>query len=123
MFSFLMIKCSNEKMNTLKKNMILNEWDGRLTRELQFAKHLKERFPQVEVKDCSKKIWELRMIKSPAEIELIRKAGRIGVKALIEMMKATQPGVYEYESLYFSLISKPAPNDNPAQLSSESIAL
>ena len=93
----LMRECSNEKMNTLKKNMILNEWDGRLTRELQFAKHLKERFPQVEVKDCSKKIWELRMIKSPAEIELTRKAGRIGVKALIEMMKATQPGMYEYE--------------------------
>ncbi len=93
----LIRECSNEKMKTLKENMILNEWDGRLTRELQFVKHLKERFPQVEVKDCSKNIWELRRIKSPAEIELMRKAGRIGVKALIEMMKATQPGMYEYE--------------------------
>ena len=109
----LMRECSNEKMNTLKKNMILNEWDGRLTRELQFAKHLKERFPQVEVKDCSKKIWELRMIKSQAEIELMRKAGRIGVKALIEMMKATQPGMYEYEvaALYEYMCKKEDSND------------
>jgi Xaa-Pro aminopeptidase len=93
----LMRECSNEKFNTLKANMIFNDWDGRLTRELQFVQHLKRRFPQVEIKDCSPMIWNLRKIKSPAEIEVIRKAGRIGVKALIEMMKATRPGVYEYE--------------------------
>ncbi len=29
--------------------------------------------------------------------ELMREAGRIGVKALTEMMKSTQPGMYEYE--------------------------
>ncbi len=92
-----MRECSNEKFNTLKANMIFNDWDGRLTRELQFVQHLKRRFPQVEIKDCSPMIWNLRKIKSPAEIEVIRKAGRIGVKALIEMMKATQPGLYEYE--------------------------
>jgi len=42
-------------------------------------------------------IWELRTIKSPAEIEVLRKAARIGVKASNAMMRATRPGMYEYE--------------------------
>ena len=93
----LMREVSTEKLRTLRSNMIFNEWDGRLTRELQFVEHLKSRFPEVEIKDCSSSIWELRMIKSPAEIALMREAGRIGVQALAEMMKSTRPGMYEYE--------------------------
>ena len=75
----------------------LHEWDGRLTRELQFVKLLGERFPQIEVRDCSEIIWELRRIKSPAEIEILRKVGRIGAQAMIEVIKAGRPGQYEYE--------------------------
>jgi Xaa-Pro aminopeptidase len=73
------------------------EWDGRLTRELQFVKLLKEYFPQVEVRDCAEMLWEIRRIKTPAEIEVLRKAGRIGVQAIIEVMKAGRPGQNEYE--------------------------
>lgn len=93
----LMREVSTEKLRTLRSNLVFNEWDGRLTRELQFVQHLEKRFPEVEIKDCSGMIWELRMIKSPAEIELMREAGRIGVQALTEMMKSTRPGMYEYE--------------------------
>jgi len=74
-----------------------NEWDGRLTREQQFVKLLKERFPLAEVRDGVEKIWDLRRLKTPAEIELMRKAGRIGVQAMVEVMKAARPGQYEYE--------------------------
>jgi Xaa-Pro aminopeptidase len=109
----LMRECSNEKLRILQRNMIFNEWDGRLTRELRFIELLKERFPQVEVKDCSRMIWDLRVIKSPAEIALMRKAGRIGVKAHIELMKATQPGMYEYElaALYKYVCKKEGAQD------------
>ena len=109
----LMRECSNEKLRILQRNMIFNEWDGRLTRELRFVELLKERFPQVEVKDCSRMIWDLRVIKSPAEIALMRKAGRIGVKAHIELMKATQPGMYEYElaALYKYVCKKEGAQD------------
>lgn len=103
----LMRECTNEKLRTLQRNMIFNEWDGRLTRELQFVKRLKERFPHVKVKDCTHMIAELRMIKSPAEIEMMRKAAQIGVKAHIEMIKATRPGTYEYElAALFEFICK-----------------
>jgi len=75
----------------------LHERDGRLTHEHQFVKLLGERFPQVQVRDCSEIICELRRIKSPDEIEILRKVGRIGAQAMIDVMKAGQPGQYEYE--------------------------
>jgi len=90
-------ECSGEKFGTLYQNMMTNIWDGRLTRELQFVQNLKIRFPQVEIKDCSPLIWDLRGLKSPAEIDVLRKAGALGVRAAVEMMKSCRAGVYEYE--------------------------
>ncbi len=81
-------ECSQEKFNLLYNQMMINPWDGRLTRELQLVSRLRERFPQVEIKDCSPFIWEQRQIKSPAEIELLRQVARIGVEAHLEMMKS-----------------------------------
>ena len=66
---------SNEKFNALQRTMTLNPWDGRLTRELQFVKNLRDKFPQVDVRDCSALVWDLRKIKTPAEIEVLRRAG------------------------------------------------
>ena len=88
---------TNEKFRALQKTMTMNMWDGRLTRELQFVKQLKEKFPHIAVKDCSPLIWDLRKIKSAAEIEHLRKAAQIGVKAHIALMKATRPGASEKE--------------------------
>lgn len=93
----LMRECSREKLRTLRRIMVDNSWDGRPTRETQFVNRLQEKFPGLEVRDCSSFIWDLRVIKSPAEIEVMRRAGQIGVKAISEVMKATRPGMYEYE--------------------------
>ena len=93
----LLREASQEKSGTLFANMTLNPWDGRLTRELQFVKALKDRFPQNEIKDCSPFIWDLRSVKSPAEIAVLRRAGRLGVKAAVETMKASRAGLFEYE--------------------------
>jgi Xaa-Pro aminopeptidase len=109
----LVRECTNEKYRILRKNMTHNEWDGRLTRELQFVKRLEERFPLVEVRDCSRLIWDLRIIKSPAEVDLLRKAARIAVKAHIELMKSTRVGMHEYElaALYEYLCKKEGAQD------------
>ena len=40
---------------------------------------------------------EIRGVKSPAEIVLLREAGRLSAQAVIEAMRATRPGMYEYE--------------------------
>lgn len=42
-------------------------------------------------------IHEMRLIKSPAEIELMRKAADISSKAHLRAMKKCQPGIFEYE--------------------------
>jgi Xaa-Pro aminopeptidase len=109
----LLRECSAEKYRSLLNSMTLELWDGRLTRELQFIKQVKDRFPQVEIKDCSQMIWDLRTIKSEAEIEVMRKAARIAVKAHNEMIKATRPGLYEYElaALYEYMVKKEGAQD------------
>lgn len=109
----LMRECSREKLLTLQNNMVFDDWDGRQTRELQFVELLKERFPQVEVRDCSQMIWDLRVIKSQAEIAVLRKAAKIAVGAHKAMIKATRPGMYEYElaALYEYMVKKEGAQD------------
>jgi Xaa-Pro aminopeptidase len=109
----LMRECSAEKFRTLQRTMILNPWDGRPTREGQFVNLLRQKFPNTEVRDCSRLIWELRTIKSPAEIEVMRRAARIGVKAISEVIKATRPGMVEYElsALYNYIAEKEGAQD------------
>lgn len=90
-------ECSGEKGGTLNFTMVRNEWDTRPAREIQFIENLKGKFPGLTVKDCSGFIHEMRTIKSPAEINLMRKAARIAVQAHIDVMKAARPGVTEQE--------------------------
>jgi Xaa-Pro aminopeptidase len=86
---------SNEKFNALQKSMTLNVWDGRLTRELQFVKQVRERFPQAEVRDVSPIAWNLRKYKSPTELSTLREAARLGVEGHKALIRSTRPGVPE----------------------------
>jgi Xaa-Pro aminopeptidase len=86
---------ANEKFNALQRTMTLDPWDGRLTRELQFVRNLRDRFPQVDVRDCSALVWDLRKVKTPAEIEVLRRAAWIGVNAHNALIQSTRPGVTE----------------------------
>jgi Xaa-Pro aminopeptidase len=72
-------------------------WDGRGTREENFAELLRKRFPQAEVKDLTPILDEMRAVKSPREIALIRRASQIAGLGLLEAIKSTRPGVYEYQ--------------------------
>jgi Xaa-Pro aminopeptidase len=109
----LMRECKYEKLRTLRRTMVNNEWDGRMTREQQFINHLKTRYTDITVKDCTQMITELRIIKSPAEIEILRKAAGIAVKAHNELMKSVRVGMHEYElaALYEYYCKKEGAND------------
>jgi Xaa-Pro aminopeptidase len=72
-------------------------WDARGTREENFAQLLRTRFPQAEVKDLTPILDEMRAVKSTREIALIRRASQLAGLGLIEAMKSTRPGVYEYQ--------------------------
>ncbi|HMJ70428.1 MAG TPA: aminopeptidase P N-terminal domain-containing protein [Cyclobacteriaceae bacterium] len=72
-------------------------WDGQPAKEALFIRKLSERLPQFEIRDLSPILDGLRVIKSPKEIELIRKATQIAGMGLMEAMRSTQPGVFEYQ--------------------------
>lgn len=72
-------------------------WDGRSTREAHFVRLVRERFPQFEIRDLSPTLDAMRTIKSAAEIALIRRATQLAGLGIIEAMRSTSAGVYEYQ--------------------------
>src|SRR6266404_4813228 len=72
-------------------------WDGRGSREENLRQLLQKRFPQAEVKDLTPILDGLRAVKSPREIALIRRASQLAGLGIIEAMKSTKPGVFEYQ--------------------------
>ena len=74
-----------------------NPWDGLPSRESRFRELLNLRVPQFEVRDLSPILDGLRNIKTKKEIDVIRRASEIAGLAIIEAMRSTEPGVYEYQ--------------------------
>jgi len=72
-------------------------WDGRPSREAHFLRLLADRYPALERRDLTPILDVLRYIKSPREIALIRKASVLAGLGLLEAMKSTRPGVFEYQ--------------------------
>jgi len=72
-------------------------WDSQTTRESRFKKLINERFPEFKIRDLSPLLDSMRLIKSPKEIEVIRKATEIAGLGIIEAMRSTKPGVYEFQ--------------------------
>jgi len=72
-------------------------FDGSASREGRFAALMRERFPQVEIRDLAPTLDGLRLIKSAREIAMLRRSTRLAGLALIEGMRSTRPGQYERE--------------------------
>jgi Xaa-Pro aminopeptidase len=68
-----------------------------VSRDHRFARQLQEMFPVHQYRRAAPILTSLRMIKSPAEIELIKKAIEITGRAFIRALKFVKPGVKEYE--------------------------
>lgn len=79
------------------RKILADPWDGMLNRPCHFIKLLRERIVGVEIRDLTGPIGELRSIKSPKEIELLRRAGELTAIGVREAMRSTQPGVMEYQ--------------------------
>lgn len=53
--------------------------------------------PQLALSPLNPLLDDMRWIKSPYEIELIKKSSEIGAEGVKEAIKGTRPGMYEYE--------------------------
>lgn len=76
------------------------EKDGFYERETlveEFARNLKNKYPQVSVKNIYNSIAELRLVKSSEEVENMQKAIDITIEGVEALMKNSKPGMMEYE--------------------------
>ena len=69
-----------------------------LTRDDQAARAIRTRHPRVQLRSATALVGNLRRVKSPAELALIRKAVDITVLAHREAMKLIEPGMNEFEA-------------------------
>ena len=58
---------------------------------------IKELFPLATVRNINPLMKELRQIKTVFEIEQLKNSGRVGAEGILEAIKDTRPGMYEYE--------------------------
>lgn len=79
------------------QNAASDPLDGQPTREAHFVDRIKALCRKAEIRDLSPIINELRVVKSPAEIELMGFAGQLTALAVTEAMRCTKPGIMEYQ--------------------------
>lgn len=70
---------------------------GQANREWKLANRIRENFLGIQVRDVSKWLAGLRLVKSPYEISLLRRATTVTNHALNEAIKAINSGVKEFE--------------------------
>ena len=58
---------------------------------------VQQMLPQLTLQPLNPFLDEMRWVKTPHEIELIKKSSEIGAEGVKEAMKGTRPGMYEYE--------------------------
>ncbi len=79
------------------RGIMADPWDGRAGRAAHFAGLIRSRFPRAELRDLTPIVTAMRLVKSPAEIALCRRAGELSALGLCDALRATAPGVMEYQ--------------------------
>ncbi len=72
-------------------------WDGTGSRQRRFVELLRARQPRAEIRNLNSILDEMRSVKSPREIAMVRRASQIAGLGLMEAMRSTEPGVFEYQ--------------------------
>jgi Xaa-Pro aminopeptidase len=80
-----------------QKSIAADPWDGRPTGEERFRERIVSVCPNAEIRDVSPMLDRLRTIKSPREIDVMRRAGKLTALGISEAMRCTRPGLIEYQ--------------------------
>ncbi len=72
-------------------------WDGRPSRWVQFRANIHSRYANLQIENLTPKLDEMRDVKSPAEIKLMRRAGWLSAMAVCESMRQAKPGMTEMD--------------------------
>ena len=74
-----------------------NAPEDRDSEGMRMARRLAKHHPFLDVIDVSRRVRQLRTIKQPCEIAAIRQAVTITRDGILAMMRASKPGMYEYQ--------------------------
>ena len=88
---------SRYELEVANASIASDPWDGRISREGRLVQLLRTRNRYNVVKDLTPIIDKLRSVKSSREIALIRRASQLAGLGMIEAIKSTEPGVWEYQ--------------------------
>lgn len=88
---------SRSELQNANAAIAADYWDGRPSREAHFVGLLRSRAPRVEVRDLTPILDEMRSVKSPAEIALVRRASQLAGVGILEAIKSTRAGLFEYQ--------------------------
>jgi len=88
---------SRNELQRANKLRADDRWDGQISRQHNFISLLRTRNREAEIKDLTPILDKLRTIKSPREIELVKRASKLAALGITEAMRSTKPGGYEYQ--------------------------
>jgi Xaa-Pro aminopeptidase len=88
---------SRDRCVSLRIERMKDPFDGRVSKEANFHKKLKDQFPSITIKDLAPTLDLMRWVKDEKEIAAIRDCGTIGALGFDEAMRVTKPGIYEYQ--------------------------
>lgn len=88
---------SRHELEAANTAIAADPWDGRLPRETRFRQLLHVRNPRATMKDLTPILDDMRGIKSPREVALIRRASQIAGLGMLAAIRSTEPGAWEYQ--------------------------
>lgn len=78
-----------------RKIVAADPFDAQPARQDNFVGHLRSRWPHAQLRDLTPILDRLRRVKSPAEVALMRRAGRLAAEAVTRAMSVCRPGMLE----------------------------
>ena len=90
-------KMAWDSLQGWRQGVLNDPFDSRRGRNSEVAAQLREQLPHLRLEDLSPLLEEMRHIKSESELKLMRRAGELTGLGALAAMRATKPGVYEYE--------------------------
>lgn len=97
----------NKDINVMYMDLEKDSYNSIETYTEKYARELKNKYPQLKVKNAYNMIAALRMVKSEEEVEEIKKAIEITIEGVENLMKNAKPGMKECElEAYFDFVCK-----------------
>jgi Xaa-Pro aminopeptidase len=89
-------RMSRDTLQHARRMVEQDPWSNTIPPELQFQATVQSWIAPGEVRDLTPALDALRVVKSEAELALMRRAGQLTAAAVTEAMRSTRPGVMEF---------------------------